>query len=678
MAGAPLVEVKNLKFSYRKGENVLNNLSLTIGEGELVALTGPSGSGKSTLFYVLGCLLEKYEGEVLWSGRSLKKLSETERAFLRNQQIGFVFQQFYLLPRASVKDNILLPAYYPFENSAPNDDDKQRVLDIVKKLNIEDLLDRRPQELSGGQQQRVAIARALLRNPSIILADEPTGNLDSKSSQIVMDLLKQLNKEGHTIVIVTHSPEISSQCDRVLRMKDGVLESDERKDKVLLPPSRINKQHNQFFDGSLKGQSFLGWKALVKALPSAWSNILRSKAKSLLTMLGVSLGVAAVLCTLSLGSFAKARILEGYEALGVNTLRFTGYENWRGGNSSPIKFQQFDWNRDVFPLYEIFPEIEIISPIYSLWNPTFSFGGVSLADNTMALGVSTEYFKITGQLIEKGRRLSIFDMDAGAPVCVIGHEVALNLFPTLDPLDKQVSISQDSTVSLPCRVVGVLEKLPSSQGSIQPNRQILLPYTYFSKAMTIPWYRQLNTLLFKIESGQDPSLLGEKLEGFFKNRFGDSGRFNAGADAKLITQMKLFLNIFSGLLSAVAFIALLVGGVGINNMMLANLAERLKELGLRKSLGATPRQLRYLVLGESLMLCLGAGFVGLVVGVSAYQGLIFAATKLIDKLEYQWIFEPLAFLLSFVAIFVTGVLSGIVPAIKAEKLDVMESMRQDT
>jgi len=670
---AAVVEVKNLSFSYRNGEPVLKNLSLSINEGDFIAVTGPSGSGKSTLFYLLGCLLDKYQGEILFQNRALRKLSENERALLRNQRIGFVFQQFYLLPRASVRENILLPTYYPFDDAHPVQADEDRALDIVKSLGIAELLDRGPQELSGGQQQRVAIARALMRDPPIILADEPTGNLDSHSSDAVMEILKKLNREGRTVVIITHSPEIAAQCSRVLRLKDGEIESDEIQNQ-----DALTKPHLPLCALEWKGKSsFFGIRALLRSLPSAWDNILRSKTKSLLTMMGVSLGVAAVLSTLSLGTYAKTKILQGYEALGVNTLTFTGYPNWRSSTGASAKFQSFDWKRDIEGLYSVFDEIEEISPILNMWNPVLSFGGVSLSDNTSAYGISETYLSITGQRIEKGRALSVFDMDLGSAVCVIGSEVSSMLFSGADPLGKQLSVSQDSTISLPCRVVGVLEKQPQAQGSMQPNRQVILPHTYFSKSMTNPWQRELRQVLIKVRNGEEPSSLGEKLEGFYKLRFGDSGQFDAGTQAKLIAQMKLFLNVFSGLLSAVAIIALLVGGVGINNMMLANLAERLKELGLRKSLGATPRQLRFLVLGESLLLCFFAGLLGLIVGVVAYQGLVFAATRFIDKLEYEWIFEPFALILSFVAIFITGVLSGIVPALKAEKLDVMEAMRQD-
>jgi macrolide transport system ATP-binding/permease protein len=671
-ADVPLVEARNLRFSYRPGEEVLKGISFKIGAGEFVAVTGPSGSGKSTLFYLIGCLLDRFQGEVLFRGQATRTLSQNEKSWLRNREIGFVFQQFYLLPRATVLDNILLPTFFPFDDSHPTTEDRARAAEIAEKLGITELLDRNPQELSGGQQQRVAIARALLRRAQLILADEPTGNLDSKSSQSVMALLKQLHAEGHTVVIVTHSPEIASQCSRVIRVRDGVLEADEssgsRSMHKVAPFARVGGR----FGG-------LGLGSFLKALPVAWSNIKRSRAKSALTMLGVSLGVAAVLSTMSLGSYAKDKILEGYEALGVNTLRFMGYRNWARSSQeySPTVFRSFEWDRDVLPLMTVFSEVQAVSPLFSSWNPTVSFGGLSFSENTASMGVNEQYFAITGQRIAQGRALSVFDIDTGSAVCVIGAEIKKRLFANIDAIGRTISVGQESVSSMPCKIVGVLERQPSSQDWMQPDAQVLMPFTYFSKAATMPHERELTQLLMKIEPGYDPADIGAGIEGYFITRYGSSGRFNAASDAKLVSQMKLFLNVFSGLLSAVAVIALIVGGVGINNMMLANLSERLKELGLRKALGATPRQLRFLMLGESILLCTAAGVLGLVAGFAAYQGLVFAATKFIPQLQYEWIFEPMAFLLSFVAIFVTGLLSGIVPSMKAERLDVMESLRQD-
>jgi ABC-type antimicrobial peptide transport system permease subunit len=251
------------------------------------------------------------------------------------------------------------------------------------------------------------------------------------------------------------------------------------------------------------------------------------------------------------------------------------------------------------------------------------------------------------------------------------------VFRDIDPLGKVISVGDEGRSAISCKVIGILENQPSSQQEVNPNNYIIMPYSYFSKVVSSPWERELHSFMVKVESGADPVQSGENLEGYFKSRYGDSGNFFADSNSKLVAQMKLFLNLFSGLLAAIAAIALVVGGVGINNMMLVGLSERLKELGLRKALGATPTYLRNLLLGESLLICLIAGLVGLLSGFAAYQGLVLAGTKLIPTLEFEWIFEPWAFVISFAAIFLTGLMSGLVPALKAERLNVMEALRQD-
>lgn len=672
----PLIEARDLEFSYRAGEKILRGISFQIGCGELVAVTGPSGSGKSTLFYLLGCLLDKYSGDVVFRGQSTKALASNEKSWLRNREIGFVFQQFYLLPRATVRENILLPTYFPFDDSSPSATDRVQVEEIATKLGIAGLLDRNPQELSGGQQQRVAIARALLRRPQLILADEPTGNLDSKSSDSVMQLLKDLHREGHTVVIVTHSPEIAAQCERVIHVKDGELERDEHVNQAAYVPVAAHP-----LDIPHSGFGKLGVRSFFKSLPIAWSNIKRSRAKSALTMLGVSLGVAAVLSTMSLGAFAKQKILEGYQSLGVNTLRFYGYRDWMPSGSAyaPASFREFNWDVDIVPLSKIFDELAEISPFFNLSKPKVRFGGREFNDNPWVGGVNENYLSIAGQSVAEGRAFSSFDLTAGAPVCIIGADVRVRLFPGgLNPINQRINVDDESTNSaMPCRVVGVLARQASTQSETQANSMIMMPYTYFVKVVMEPYYRTMSQFIVKINDGYEAAATGDKLVGFFKMRYGNSGYFAAASDAKLIAQMNMFLNVFSGLLATVALIALLVGGVGINNMMLASLSERLKELGLRKALGATPRQLRNLMLGESVLLCTTAGVVGLAVGFAAYQGTVLAATRLIPKLEFEWIFEPTAFVISFAAIFITGLCSGLIPAMKAEKLDVMEALRQD-
>ncbi|MGE0764398.1 MAG: ATP-binding cassette domain-containing protein [Bdellovibrionales bacterium] len=693
-----LLETRNLGFSYKTGPPVLKGISFGIRHGEFVAITGPSGSGKSTLFYLLGALTSKFKGDIFFEGISYRTMSAEKAAVFRNQNIGFVFQQFYLLPRANVLDNILLPANYPFETSRPTLVDQERAKNLAHELGIEHLLERGPQQLSGGQQQRVAIARALLRDPDLILADEPTGNLDSHSSEAVFGLLREMNRKGKTVVLITHSQELANQCERIIRFKDGEIEEDVKNG------SKSAEGSVQESKGALEGlnlsdiakfrmreplapgsrwMQFLATWSLVsywRSLRPAIENIRRSKAKSFLTMLGVVLGIAAVLSTMSLGDFTKRRVLAGYESMGVNNLNLNGYPNWRRSSReyAPAIFQAFDWRRDLLPLQKIFTEIEAMSPVLQVWSPKFNFGGNTLSDDTTLLGVNEDYYMITNQQLKEGRRLMWLDVENAHPVCVIGSGVQKKLFRHDAALDRIVTIlPQNQESEIPCRVVGVYKPQPSQNANNQPDDMIYAPYTYLQRGLTNPWERDMRGVSIKISSGFDPDKMGKQFEGYFKSRYGNTGQFNSNSNAKAIAEMRLFVAIFSSLLTAVALIALIVGGVGINNMMLVNLSERLKELGLRKALGATPQQIRALLLTESLVLCLIGGVVGLILGFCGYHGLIYAATKLIPNLEFQWVVLWGAVLLSGGAVIITGLLSGMTPALKAERLQVIDALRQE-
>lgn len=231
-----VIHLENIFKSYYLGKNelpVLKGISMDIFRSEYVALMGPSGSGKSTLMNILGCLDSPTKGKYVLNGHDVSRMEDDDLAAIRNKEIGFVFQQFNLLPRLTAAENVALPLVYAGVSKKLR---AERAAEVLSKVKLDDRMHHKPNELSGGQCQRVAIARALINNPSIILADEPTGNLDSKTSYEIMDILGNIHNEGNTVVIVTHEDDISKYCHRIVRLRDGVIESDKKN----LEPSKFN------------------------------------------------------------------------------------------------------------------------------------------------------------------------------------------------------------------------------------------------------------------------------------------------------------------------------------------------------------------------------------------------------------------------------------------------------
>ncbi len=670
-----IFEVRNLSFAYGQGQahrTIFDQVSFSIRQGESVAILGPSGSGKSTLFYMLGCMLRPDHGEIFFRQQNILALDDLQLSLFRNRNIGFIFQQFHLLQRASVLSNIMLPTRYPIEAEQPASAmATARAKLLAEKVGLTDCLNQAPSQLSGGQQQRVAIARALMNDVDVVLADEPTGNLDSVNARTVLDLLAGLQDEGKTIVVITHDREVAARFPRQLYVRDGkIFEHDGETSLKGAPadsqsPKKAPRPHARPF-------------ASLQLMPLALENMLRNRMRSLLTMLGVVIGVAAVVSMLTLGNFTRDRILEGYESLGVNRLVIHGNRNWNlsANQVTAIQFDAFDVQRDVAPLREIFPQIELISPIINSWNSKVTFGGRSYEDGVMVLGVNHEYFPISNTQLREGTFFSPHHIELRSSVCIVGAEIPNQLGATRSLLGEIISVGKDNQASMPCRVIGVMAQQKSAIEWFQPDKQIMLPYTYL-QAYSNVWSGRIQSVTLSVESGSDIEQLGNRIKGFFDLKYDGTGNFRVDSNTTLVAQMKRFLNIFALLLAGIAFLALLVGGIGIQNMMLVSITDRLKEIGLRKALGATNRSMRQQILLESLVLCGSAGIIGILVGIAGCAALLYVATQLIPDLQFEVVLDATAISISMGAIVAVGVLSGLAPAIKAERLAVIEALRAE-
>jgi len=663
----PIIENENVTLEYQFGETkrtVLNNISFKIFKRDFIAICGPSGSGKSSLLYLLGGLLAPTKGSIKIHDQDLSKLNSHNLATMRNQTIGFVFQQFHLLPKTDVIDNILLPATY--QVNLDKDSARVRAIMLAKKMGLENHLSHLPNQLSGGQQQRVAIARALMNDPELILADEPTGNLDSKTAKEIIDLFAELNKsEDRTIVIITHDNEIAGRCHDIWNIRDGDIETNSSSYHENTGSSPLYLDKNPVRMSPLS--------SCLQAL----ENLSRNKIRSFLTMLGIVIGIASVLSMITLGDFTKSKILETYEALGVNKLTFSGWPNWRmkATDITSSKFQEFSIDKDLVPLQRLFPEVIRLSPLMRSWDTTVSYGGETISD-IQPQGIGYDYFAITDWKLLLGKTFTPYHVESRHSVCVIGFDVADRLFRSQNPIGKTIYLTKDQ-MSFACRVLGVLEKKRSNKTWDKPNQQVLLPYTFLRGVIANYWNKRIERFVMTVDRQADIQETGEKIEAYFKMKYGNSGHFSVGTDDVLVSQVKKFLSIFSLFLAAVAIVSLFVGGIGITNMMLVSVSERIKEIGIRKAVGASDENIRTQFLSESVVLCTLAGIVGVVLGITVYQGVIWAASNFWENLDFEWIINPLAIIFSVVCIILVGLLSGIVPALKAQKLQVVEALRNE-
>jgi len=672
-AETPVVELEGLAHSYRSAAGpftVLDGVDLKVRRGEWVAVLGRSGAGKSTLFYLLSGLIPAESGKVKIDGVDMRALSTSERARFRNRHVGFVFQQFHLLPRATVLENILFPLRFPVE--APQDL-VQGAIDakaLAEKLGLGHRLEQVPNQLSGGEQQRVAIARALVQRPSLLLADEPTGNLDEKNAEATLDLFRELCNSGVTVLMITHDPDVAARADRVVRLESGRLVEDEGGGRRGgdLPPKETRPE-------APKAKPWAAWFAVTKF---AWSTLARNRARTALTMVGVVFGVAALFSMITFGKYARDQIVQSFEELGTDTVLIRGYPNWnrKATDQVPAVFEFFEIERDIAPIRRVFPEVRALPPMLNGWGDAVSYGGRQLEGELQTFGIDSEYQAISRREITRGHGLSPVHVDRASGVCLVGPGIVKDLLRGDEPLGKILFLVNRDGDRYPCEIIGVLAAAGSNNDYRNPANDIVMPYTYFQKVQNA-WDGRIRQFVVQLERGGDVERSGRGIKRWLENRYGSSGNFMVDANTVLVAQLKRSLRLFALLLAAIALVTLGIGGVGIHNMMLVSLAERFKEIGLMKALGATDESVRRLLLIEAVTLAGSAGLIGLTLGFATYEAILYLAAQLVPRITFQWIIEPDALFFSLFSIVAVGVASGIVPALRAERLSVVEALRSE-
>lgn len=667
-------QIQNLKYAYRSigGHTtpVLDHINLDIVHGDFVAILGPSGSGKSTLMHLMGGMTELQHGEITLNNHNLKTCDSLTLAKIRSSQIGYVFQQFYLLPGSSVLDNILLPTRYPLSKK-PDPKLIIQAKQLAKTLGIDHRLHHKPNELSGGEQQRTVIARALMNGSNIILADEPTGNLDSKNTETLLNLFKTLNEKGKTIIIITHDPDVAKMARRTIEIKDGTIANDsQKKSKPLKTPKTT---HSKTLELPPSSRGYL----IKNLLRLSFKNLAQKKFQSWLTALGVIIGVSSMMMMMTLGQFTKTQILASYNKLGAKTISFIGYPNWdlTATDQPPVYFKGFSMDNDLKPMERIFPDIKRLSPLLMSYGSKVSYAGQLLSKNGFVFGVNQYYLPIIGTKPESGQSISEFDVNEASHVCMIGKDIQLELFRQKNPIGKILTFTEDGTITT-CHIIGIMPKQSTANSRfMDPNVSILVPYTFIQR-MTIGYNQNINRFLAEVSSINQVKPLAHAIQNYFKDKYGSSGRFIIDPKTSLLDNIRTVLNIFTLMLAIISVIILVVAGIGITNMMLASIADRLHEVGLRKSFGATDDDMYFLYLFESIILCSIAGFIGLALGFISYETIIYTGSKFISTMHFEWLISPVAMTLAVASMLSVGILSGILPARKARKLTIVECLRK--
>jgi len=651
----PLIELRDIRKTYGGIDtptvDVLRGISLSIHPGEFIAIVGASGSGKSTLMNILGCLDQPTSGQYLFAGKDVAQLGSDELAWLRREAFGFVFQGYHLIPSGSAQENVEMPAIYA---GTPPAERHARAAALLARLGLASRTGNRPHQLSGGQQQRVSIARALMNGGHIILADEPTGALDSHSGTEVMALLDELASQGHVIILITHDREVASRARRVVEIRDGLMISDCAADQ---PPGDVSHglQADDLRQHLDRGATLRGaWKGeLFEALQAAWRVMWINRFRTALTLLGIVIGVASVVVMLAVGEGSKRQVMAQMAAFGSNILYLNGR---RPTLREPGGIVTLD---DVAAIAEL-PQVRRVMPViggelmvrHGNNNQTFYVGGNSV-----------EFPHILNWPVVEGMFFSAADERSGAAVAVIGQKVRDKLLePGSDPLGQYLLIG-----NVPFQVVGLLAGKGASSGDQKSDERIVVPYSAASTRLFGSHDPE-----YVIIAAADSARVAEAeaaIDRLMRKRHQGKRDFEVTNDAALIQAEARTQNSLSLMLGAIAAISLLVGGIGVMNIMLMTVRERTREIGIRMATGARQRDILRQFLSEAVMLSMVGGVTGILLALAIGGGLMVAQVAVAFALP--------AILGAFSCAVVTGVVFGFMPARKAARLDPVKALTSE-
>lgn len=644
-----IIELKNIHKFFGQEKNkvhVLKGINLSIQKGDFVAIIGQSGSGKSTMMNIIGCLDTPTSGSYKINGVEVGKMGKDQLAELRCKTFGFIFQRYNLLNSLKASENAALPAIYLGLNE---EDRNKRAIELLKKLDLNNKLNNKPNELSGGQQQRVSIARALMNGGEIILADEPTGALDSKSGEMVMETIKSLHKQGHTIILVTHDSHIASQANRIIEIKDGEIISDVRKASEFYDMTDSVKNIKRSRLDAIK-YSFL------ESLNMSVHAIISNKMRSLLTMLGIIIGIASVVSVVALGNASQAKILEQINSMGTNTIDImpgTGFGDMRSGRVKTLKVGDSDYlGKQGF---------------IDNSTPNVSASGTLVYENhsvtAQLKGVGAAFFDVKGKKIAQGRVFNQEEVNTMASVVVIDDNTLKEVFSEdANPVGKILIFNKK-----PLQIIGVTKKdnmpAPSSD-----SMNIWTPYT--TAMYKINGSSDINSITVKISDKVNSQVAEESIENILTTLHGKKDFFMINSDSIKQT-VESATNTMKLLIASIAVISLIVGGIGVMNIMLVSVTERTREIGIRMAIGAKQADILQQFLIEAILICLVGGFMGV-----ALSMLIGVGFNTLSE-DFGMIFSTASIILALVCSSAIGIIFGYMPAKNASNLNPIDALASE-
>lgn len=669
----PIMQLSGIIREFPAGEQtirILHGIDLTIYQGEMVAIIGQSGSGKSTLMNILGCLDKATAGEYLIFGKSVKQLDADELAKLRREHFGFIFQRYHLLGDIDARDNVAVPAVYA---GMDNKLRAQRAEQLLTDLGLGDKVHNRPSQLSGGQQQRVSVARALMNGGDVILADEPTGALDSKSGKDVLQILNNLNKQGHTVIMVTHDPSIADQAERVIELKDGHIIADYRNEHfnhsdhsqalaneetteestaASASPSKVLRHKQKSRLGSLIDRLSEAFRMSILAMRA-------HKMRTLLTMLGIIIGIASVVSVVGIGQGSQQQILSNISSLGTNTI--TVIDGYPYGDPRR-QYNDDNLTPDDAQAVADQPYVVSVSPQLDT-NASVRYRSVQ--ESASISGVGSGYLEVTGEKLAQGQGFDEQSISLRTQDIIIDDNAKTTFFPDItNPIGEVLLIG-----NVPGLVIGVLEPNENAFSRSSDTPTIYMPYT--TMMSRIVGGENIDRFVVLIDNQISTSAAESAISELIEGRHGADDFRTQNSDSIRQT-IESTTNTMTLLISSIAIISLVVGGIGVMNIMLVSVTERTNEIGVRMAVGARQSDIMQQFLIEAVLVCILGGGLGILLAFLIGEGI-----NSLGSDSFSVIYSPTSIIAAFICSTLIGIVFGFLPARNAAKLNPVEALSRD-